>query len=96
MTYAGTNQEDVIDIADVDVDQWLEGWVENNLTSPGYVEAKAEMRDQAEACAVAAKSEDISIAVLKEAAGGDLEAYLLDRQNALTDAEVGHRASRDA
>ena len=39
-------------MADVDVDQWLEGWVENNLTAPGYVEAKAELRDQAEACAV--------------------------------------------
>jgi hypothetical protein len=69
-------------MADVDVDQWLEGWVENNLTSPGYAEAKADMRDQAEACAVAATTDGISIAELKEAAGGDLERYLLDRHNA--------------
>lgn len=82
-------------MADVDVDQWLEGWVENNLTAPGYVEAKAEMRDQAEACAVEATNEGITIAELKEAAGGDLEEYLLNRQNALTDAEVGHRPSKN-
>lgn len=90
----GSKQEEN-DMADVDVDQWLEGWVENNLTAPGYVEAKAAMRDQAEACAVEATSEGISIAELKEAAGGDLEAYLLDRRNALTDAEVGRLASKD-
>jgi hypothetical protein len=83
------------DMADVDVDQWLEGWVENNLTAPGYVEAKAELRDQAEACAVEATSEGISIAELKEAAGGDLEAYLLSRQNALTDADVGRLSAKD-
>ena len=70
-------------MADVDVDQWLEGWVENNLNAPGHVQAKAEMRDQAEACAVAATSDGISIAELKEAAGGDLEQYLVDRHNAL-------------
>jgi hypothetical protein len=76
-----TNQEDAV-VADVDVDQWLEGWVENNLNSPGSAEAKADMRDQAAACAVAATTDGISIAELKEAAGGDLERYLLDRQNA--------------
>lgn len=70
-------------MADVDVDQWLEGWVENNLNSPEHAETKADMRDQAEACAVAATADGISIAELKEAAGGDLEQYLVDRQNAL-------------
>ncbi|GEL42272.1 hypothetical protein MEX01_28630 [Methylorubrum extorquens] len=82
-------------MSDVDVDQWLEGWVENNLTAPGYVEEKAAMRDRAEACAVEATSEGISIAELKEAAGGDLEAYLLDRQNALTDVEAGRLSAKD-
>ena len=70
-------------MADVDVDQWLEGWVENNLNSTDAAEVKADMRDQAEACAVAATTDGISIAELKEAAGGDLEQYLLDRQSAL-------------
>lgn len=32
-------------MADVDVDQWLEGWVENNLNSSGHAETKADMRD---------------------------------------------------
>ena len=75
-------QEDAI-VADVDVDQWLEGWVENNLNSLGSAEAKADMRGQAEACAVQATTDGISIAELKEAAGGDLERHLLDRQKAL-------------
>lgn len=69
-------------MADIDVDQWLEGWVENNLNFPDHSETKADMRDQAEACAVAATTDGISIAELKEAAGGDLEQHLLDRQNA--------------
>jgi hypothetical protein len=82
-------------VADVDVDQWLEGWVENNLNAPGYVREKADMRDQAEACAVEATSEGISIAELKAAAGGDLEEYLVGRQNALTDAEAKRVSDKD-
>lgn len=39
-------------------------------------------------CAAQATTDGISIAELKEAAGGDLEQYLVDRQNALTDTEV--------
>lgn len=75
-------------MADVDVDQWLEGWVENNLNSHSYAEAKADMHDQAEACAIAAITDGISIAELKEAAGGDLEQYLLDRKNAISDTDM--------
>jgi hypothetical protein len=77
----GEKQEDAI-VADVDVDQWLEGWVENNLNSLSSAEAKADMRDQAEACAIQATTDGISITELKDAAGGDLERYLLDRQKA--------------
>lgn len=40
------------------------------------------MRDQAEACTAAATSDGISITELKEAADGDLEQHLVDRQNA--------------
>jgi hypothetical protein len=69
--------------------EWLEGWVNGNLNLPGHQEKKAAMRDGAAACAEQAKAAGISIAELKEAAGGDLEIYLLDRQNELTDADRG-------
>jgi hypothetical protein len=67
---------------------WLERWVEENINSPGYVQDKASMRDQAGTCAVQATAAGITIAELKEAAGGDLERYLVSRQNELTDGEV--------
>lgn len=68
----------------VDVDQWLEQWVEAHLNAPGRVEEKSEMHDEAKICAEEAKATGISVVDLKQAAGGDLEAYLVTRQNILT------------
>ena len=48
-------------MADIDVVQWLEQWVELNLHSQGHVERKAEMHDQAKACAEQAKGAGVSI-----------------------------------
>jgi hypothetical protein len=69
----------------LDAKQWLQDWAERNLAAPGYVETKSSMREQAKACAADALAAGLSIAQLKEAAGGDLEIYLGDRQNAETD-----------
>lgn len=68
-------------MADVDVDQWLEQWVEQHISSAGHVERKAEMHDEAKACAEAARADGISITELKDAANGDLETFLMERQN---------------
>jgi len=67
---------------------WLENWVEEHLGVPGYAEDKAAMRECAKLCAADAIAAGISISQLKEAAGGDLEAYLLEQQNAGTDREL--------
>ena len=72
-------------MASVDAQQWLEQWVEENLSEPGHVEKKSEMRDRAAACARDSQAAGISIHDLKAAADDDLEAYLVQRQNALTD-----------
>ncbi|WP_131195593.1 hypothetical protein [Lichenihabitans psoromatis] len=65
----------------VDVEQWLEQWVEDHLDAPEPVREKAEMHDQARACANDAAAAGIPIADLKQAANGDLETYLVERQN---------------
>ena len=74
-------------MADVDVAQWLEQWVEEHLAAHRRAGRKAEVHDQARACAEEARSAGISIAEIEEAADGDLESYLLQRQNAATDRE---------
>ncbi len=76
-------------MAGIDVVQWLEQWVELNLHSQGHVERKAEMHDQAKACAEEAKAAGIPIVELKDAAEGDLEAFLVRRQNAAHDRRDG-------
>lgn len=76
-------------MAGIDVVQWLEQWVEMNLHAQGHVERKAEMHDQAKACAEEAKAAGIPIVELKDAADGDLEAFLVRRQNAAHDRRDG-------
>jgi hypothetical protein len=64
---------------------WLRDWARRNLDGANYVADKSDMREEAKACAADALAAGISIADLKEAAGGDLERYLVAEQNAETD-----------
>jgi hypothetical protein len=80
---------------DVDVEDWLEQWVEENLQDPGYREHKSAMSGDADMCRADAEEAGISEADLEKAAGGDLEAFLLRAQNALTYAEVGRKVEED-
>ena len=74
---------------------WLEEWASIRLDKPGYAARKADMRLDAEACAHEAETMGISIAELKEAAGGDLETFLMDRQERLTDEVVQRPVLKD-
>ncbi len=76
-------------MAEIDVAQWLEQWVELNLHAKEHVDRKAEMHDQAKACAEEAKRAGISVTGLKDAADGDLETFLVRRQNAAYDRRGG-------
>jgi len=71
-------------MADVDVDQWLEGWIENNPSGPGAVQTAAETHSQAELCAAEAAIAGITSDELTSAAGGNLSRYLADRRVAMT------------
>lgn len=79
----------------IDASEWLESWVDGNLHEPLYQENKSAMAGYARTCRSDAKAAGISSQALVGAAGGDLEGFLLDRQNALTDAEVQRRVAKD-
>ena len=71
-------------MADVDVDQWLEGWVENNLSQLGTGQIATAAAGQADRCVADAAAAGIASNELTKAAGGGLATYLADRQAAMT------------
>lgn len=76
-------------------EEWLEAWADSAQQVPGYEEEKRAFKATATACIEDAKREGISEKALLDAAGGDLEQYLMDHQNAITDAEVHRLAAED-
>ena len=61
---------------------WLEQWAKANLSAAQHPHEKSDVQAQARRCAEEATAAGLTIAQLKEAAGGDLEAFLLGKQNA--------------
>jgi hypothetical protein len=82
-------------MAEVDVDDWLEEWVNENMQTPVFQENKSAMAHDAATCRRDAESAGILMNDLDAAAGGDLEEYLLRQQNALTNAEVQRKVASD-
>ncbi len=76
-------------MSNIDVAQWLEQWVESYLGDRAHVGSKAETHDQAKACVEEALAAGISVAEVKDAADGDLEAYLVERRNRAADRGEG-------
>jgi hypothetical protein len=63
---------------DLDAKVWLNAWIEENLADPQLREN--DMAREAEVCRAAADAAGISRAALENAAGGDLQRFLLDQQ----------------
>ena len=82
-------------MSDISIRSWLERWARTRLDTPGYAARKADMRADAEACAHAAQAVGISISELKAAADGDLEVFLMDRQEKRTDEAVERPVMKD-
>ena len=82
-------------MADVNVEEWLANWIEENLKSPQYYSSREDMGGEVALCRADALQAGITTNALNEAAGGNLEAYLLDAQNRLTDDEVRRLAEKD-
>ena len=78
-----------------DIAEWLDDWVDENLQTPGYQEHPSDMAVATEQCRAEARAAGIAEADLVAAAGGNLEKYLLGRQNSFTDSEVRRKAEKD-
>ncbi len=73
------------------INDWLDDRIQEIINSPAFHENKAEFRDQAKALVEEAEAEGFTVAEIKEACGRDVERYLLDQQNAMTDVELQRR-----
>jgi hypothetical protein len=67
---------------------WLDDKVQEFIDDPGFHEKKADFQPQAKSLWLAAEAAGYSVAELKDACGGDVEQYLLEQQNAMTDVEA--------
>ena len=67
---------------------WLNDKVQEIIESPGFRAEKADFQPHAKALWHAAEAAGYSVAELKEACGGDIERYLLDQQNVMTNVET--------
>ena len=76
---------------------WLEDWANENMVSPGSLDetGKSSMRETAKACLAAAELAGYTVKQIKDAAGGDLESYLLNRQALVADDEVESASAKD-
>ena len=75
--------------------KWLLAWADEHINSPGYDEEKANFETQAAVCLGHAEADGFNKRDIIDASGGDLAEFLMNRQNALTDAEVQRLASED-
>jgi hypothetical protein len=67
----------------VDAEKWLRNWVRDNVRPGESAACKSSVQGDARSCFAAAIGAGLGVAQLKEAAGGDLEIYLMNRKNAV-------------
>lgn len=72
------------------IKDWLDDRVQEIIRDPGLHEDKADFRDHAKALVESAEADGFTVAEIKEACG-DVERYLLDQQNAMTDVDRQQR-----
>jgi len=67
------------------ISDWLDDRVQEIIGTPGIHDRKADFQEQAKLLWLQAEIAGFTVAQLKEACGGDVEQYLLEQQNAMTD-----------
>lgn len=77
------------------INDWLDDSVQEIISSPGYHDAKGDFQEQAKVLLAQAEAAGFTVADLKTACNGDVEQYLLDQQNAMTDVEVQQKIDDD-
>lgn len=78
-----------------DIETWLSDQIQDLINSPGYHEDPSDMRREADALRANAERDGVSHSDLIDFCNGDIERYLLDKQNAFTDAEVRRKVAKD-
>ncbi|WP_313200305.1 hypothetical protein [Rhizobium sp.] len=74
---------------------WLDDRIQEIIRSPALHDDKADFRDQAKVLVESARADGFSVAEIKEACGGDVERYLLDQLNAMSDVKRQQRLAVD-
>ena len=67
------------------IDDWLDDRVQEVIEIPGFHGEKADFQPQAKRLWLQAEDAGYTVAQLKEACGGDVEQYLVEQQNAMSD-----------
>lgn len=70
------------------ISEWLDDRMQEIFDDPGFHEKKSDFQPQAKSLWLEAEAAGYSVAELKEACGGDVEQFLLEQQNAMTDVEL--------
>ncbi|MFP3547017.1 hypothetical protein SB748_26710 [Rhizobium sp. SIMBA_035] len=70
------------------ISDWLDDRMPEIFDDSGFHEQKSDFQPHAKSLWLAAEAAGYSVAQLKEACGGDVEQFLLEQQNAMTDVEV--------
>jgi hypothetical protein len=70
------------------IGDWLDDRMQEIFDAPGFHEKKSDFQPQAKSLWLQAEAAGYSVTELKEACDGDLEQFLLEQQNAMTDVEV--------
>jgi hypothetical protein len=70
------------------INDWLDDKLQEIFDEPGFHEKKSHFKSQAKSLYLAAEAAGYSVAELKDACGGDVERFLLEQQNAMTDVEA--------
>jgi hypothetical protein len=71
-----------------DIEDWLEEKMDEIVHTPGFYEDSSYFRKEADGLRAAAQSEGISEQDLIDACGGDIAAYIMNRQNAYTKSHI--------
>lgn len=71
-----------------DIEDWLDEKMDEIVHTPGFFEDASYFNSEAESLKAAAKSDGISEQDLIDACGGDIAAFIMNRQNAYTRSRI--------
>ena len=74
-----------------DIEEWLDEKLDEIVNTPGFFENPAHFGPEAQGLKLAAKEAGYENAALVAACGGNIARYIMNRQNAYTDAEIARK-----